>query len=121
MLVQICPFAAGQAKAFEPEKRVNPIYFHFPYQEVDDVKLQVPSGYKIETLPPAKSVKPGAGSYEISVSEQGQTVEVKRHLSVDAVLFPPQTYPALRHLFNTVKTNDDAQIVLQSGESAKNN
>ena len=121
MLIQLCPFAAAQAKAFEPEKRLNPIYFHFPYQEVDDVKLQVPSGYKIETLPPAKSVKPGAASYEISASEQGQTIEVKRRLSVDAVLFAPQTYPALRHFFNTVKTNDDAQIVLQSGESAKNN
>ena len=60
-------------------------------------------------------------SYEISASQQGSVVEVKRLLVLDGLAFPATSYPALRSFFNTVKTDDDAQIVLQNAESAKNN
>jgi hypothetical protein len=32
-----------------------------------------------------------------------------------------ESYPALRSFFTRVKTNDDAQIIFQSSESARNN
>jgi hypothetical protein len=46
---------------------------------------------------------------------------VKRHLIVNGIMFPVTVYPALRQFFNTVKTDDDAQVVFQNAESAKNN
>jgi hypothetical protein len=60
-------------------------------------------------------------SYEISAAQQGSVVEVKRVLVLDGLGFPVASYPALRNFFNAVKTNDDAQIVLQNAQSAKNN
>jgi hypothetical protein len=121
MLVTEAVFQASQAKAFEPEKRVNPIYFHYPYEEIDTVKLRAPAGYRIENVPAAVQVKPGPVAYEISAAQQDNLVEVKRHLLVSGIMFPVAVYPALRQFFNTVKTNDDAQIVFQNAESAKNN
>jgi hypothetical protein len=114
-------FQAVQAKAFEPEKRVNPIYFGYPYEEFDTVKLSAPSGYRIEDVPAAIQVKPGPVTYEISASKKDTSVEVKRHLIVNGIMFPVTVYPALRQFFNTVKTDDDAQVVFQNAESAKNN
>jgi hypothetical protein len=114
-------FQSAQAKAFEPEKRVNPIYFSYPYEEIDTVKLGAPSGYRIENVPAAVQVKPGPVVYEISASQRDNSVEVKRHLIVNGFMFPVAVYPALRHFFNTVKTDDDSQIVFQNAESAKNN
>jgi hypothetical protein len=121
MLVPASPFQARQTAAFHAEKRVYAVYFNCPYEEIDDVKLKVPAEYKIESVPPAKQAKPGVVSYEISAAQQGDVVEVKRSLVLDGMAFPVANYPALRNFFNTVKTDDDAQIVLQSTESAKNN
>jgi hypothetical protein len=121
MLITEEVFQAAQAKAFEPEKRVNPVYFGYPYEEIDTLKLSVPSGYRIENLPAAVQEKPGSVTYEISAAQQDNSVEVKRHLIVNGFMFPVTVYPALRQFFNTVKTNDEAQIVFQNAESAKNN
>jgi hypothetical protein len=121
MLVPASPFKVQQAAAFQPEKRLYPVYFNCPSEEIDDVKLHVPAEFKIESVPPAKQVKPGVVSYEISAAQQGSVVEVKRLLVLDGLVFPVSNYPTLRNFFNAVKTNDDAQIVLQNAESAKNN
>lgn len=122
MLVPAELFQASQAKAFQSQKRVNPIYFNHPFEETDDIKLSLPSGFKPDALPPAAAVKPGPTIFcEIAVESKGDQVEVKRHLVINAISFAATSYPAFRNFFNSVKTNDDAQIVLQNAQSAKIN
>ena len=124
MVVPASLFQAPQAAAFRPEKRLYPIYFNYPYEEIDDVKLHVPAEYKIESVPAAseaKQTEPGMLSYEISATQRGNTVEIKRAFILDGSVFPVTSYRALQNFFSTMKTDDDAQIVLQSAESAKNN
>jgi len=99
------------------EKPVS--YTHL--EEIDDVKLQSPAEYKIETVPPAHEVKKGPLSYEISAASQENSVEVKRHLVLGGMIYPVNSYPALRSFFNSVKSNDGVQIVFQNTQSAKNN
>jgi hypothetical protein len=59
-------------------------------------------------------------SYEISASQQGSEVEVKRHLVINGLMIPVEYYASLRSFFNTVKSSDEVPIVLQNAESAKN-
>ena len=121
MLVPATIFLASQNKAFQSAIRHNAVYFRFPNEEIDEVKFQGPTGYKIETVPAAKAIKPGVVvSYEISASQQGSEVEVKRHLVINGLMIPVEYYASLRSFFNTVKSNDEVQIVLQNAESAKN-
>jgi hypothetical protein len=121
ILIPATVFVASENKAFETAVRHNAVYFRYPNEEIDDVKFQAPPGYKIETVPALKEIKPGAVvSYEISGSQQGSEAEVKRRLVINGVVFPVQYYTALRSFFNTVKSNDEEQIVLQNAESAKN-
>jgi hypothetical protein len=114
-------FQMSQTADFATEKRINPVYFHFPYEETDDIKLHLPAGYKSESLPPDRKVNLGAVSYDISAVAQDGAVEVKRHLVVSGVLFSKVEYPTLRKFFGVVRTNDNAQMVLQNATSAKNN
>ncbi len=121
MLIPATLFLAPQTKAFQTAIRHNSVYFNYPNEEIDDLKFQAPAGYKIETLPATKAVKPGdAVSYEISMSQEGASAEVKRHLIINGLMFPPDSYTALRSFFNSVKSNDEVQIVFQNNESAKN-
>ncbi|HEY0704217.1 MAG TPA: DUF3857 domain-containing protein [Candidatus Acidoferrales bacterium] len=120
MLVPLTAFRALQPASFQPEKRLYSVHFNSPYEEIDTIKFTAPEGYKFEAVPAAKQVHPGVVSYDIAATQQGATVEVKRTLVLDGLMFPVKNYPALRNFFNQVKTNDDAQIVLQNAQSAKN-
>jgi len=120
MLVAVSAFQDTRASAFRSQERVNPIYFSYPSEETDDVKLQSPA-YKIETVPPAYKLGPGPISYEISTTSQGNSAEVKRHLVLDGMIYPVTSYPALRSFFSSVKSKDDAQVVFQHDQSTKNN
>jgi hypothetical protein len=121
ILVPATIFLAPQTKAFQSAIRHNAVYFRFPNEEIDEVKFQGPAGYKVEMLPAPKVLKPGpVVTYEISASQQGSEAEVKRHLVINGLMFPVEYYASLRSFFNTVKSNDEVQIVLQNADSAKN-
>jgi hypothetical protein len=121
ILMPATPFQSSESKAFTPEKRVNSIYFSYLYEALDDVKVRAPSGYKIESVPPARNMNPGRVSYSMLPTQEGNVVIVKRHLVVDGILFPVQAYPALRTLFGNVKSNDETQIVFQGSDAARAN
>jgi hypothetical protein len=120
MLVPLSAFRVRQTSTFQPEKRRYALHFAMPQQEIDTTKFSAPAGYKFEALPAAKQLRPGIMTYDIAATQQGSTVEVKRTLVLDGFMFPIKAYPALRNFFNQVKTNDDAQIVLQNSQTAKN-
>ena len=121
LLLPVEFFQATQAKAFQNEKRTNDIFFHYPYEEQDDVKLHVPAGYKIESSPSPQNVDLGAAKYQISSGAQGDALEIKRHLVVNIFMVPVMKFPALRSFFETVKKNDDAEVVLQNAVPSKSN
>jgi len=121
LLMPLEIFQEAQASAFLTATRVNPIYFHYPYQEIDDLKLHSPDGYKAEALPDAQKVNLGAVSYEISATQLADGVGVKRQLTLNGILFGKESYPALRAFFGMVKTKDNAQMVLDDVRTAKNN
>jgi hypothetical protein len=121
MLMPVEIFQPLQMGAFAAEKRVNVVYIPYPYEEIDDIKLRVPAGYKAESLPPERKVDLGAVKYDISAVAQDSGVEVKRHLVMNGVIFSKNDYPTLRRFFGTVRANDNAQMLLQNAQSAKSN
>ncbi|MGH9690095.1 MAG: DUF3857 domain-containing protein [Candidatus Acidiferrales bacterium] len=120
VLVPLEIFRDPQYRSFEPQKRVNNIYFRYPYEVIDDLKLRILPGYKVSSLPTIPKVDRGAVSYELSVAHQENIAEIKRHLVVNGTAFSKDLYPALRAFFSVVRTDDDAQMVLQGNDSAKN-
>ena len=121
LLMPVTIFESGETKAFQTARRVNIVYFHYPYQEIDDLKFEGPPGYKIETLPIEQKPVQSSLTYQMTATQDGNDVEVKRQLDVKAILIPVEAYPALRSFFTRVKNNDDAQIIFQSSKSASNN
>jgi hypothetical protein len=114
-------FGSTHAKGFASAKRVNMVYFHFPFEEIDDVKVRAPTGYKIETTPDTRQVGGGPVFYQISSSALANEVEVKRQLMVKGVSFRVESYSGLRTFFNATKSDDESQVVFQTSETAKNN
>ncbi len=122
ILLPFTPFIAPEPRSFQTATRVNDIYFHFPYQQRDDVSISLPPNYRIETLPQnLPNLASGAIQYTITPVKQASSLEVKRTFDVQGVMFPASAYSAIRQVFGLVKTGDDEQAVLQSAASAHQN
>jgi hypothetical protein len=121
MLVPTTIFVPSQTKTFESAVRHNAVYFHYPYKEVDTIKYAAPAAFKVETVPDKRGTNPASiVVYEMTATKDGSTAEVQRTLKVNALVVEAKYYTAMRSFFNTVKTNDASQIVLQTSETAKN-
>lgn len=121
-MLPFTPFIAPEPRSFQTATRVNDIYFHFPYQQRDDVSISLPPNYRIETLPQnLPNLASGAIQYTITPVKQASSLEVKRTFDVQGVMFPASAYSAIRQVFGLVKTGDDEQAVLQSAASAHQN
>jgi len=96
------------------------VYFQYPYQESDDLKIHVPASYKIASLPAHPKLDRGLVIYNLSASQDANTAEIKRDLVMNAMLLGKDAYPALRAFFFAVKSADDSQIVLQNAANAGN-
>jgi hypothetical protein len=121
LLVPASIFVPSQTQTFATAVRHNAIYFHFPYKEDDTLKYTAPATFKVETVPEKKATNPASiVAYEMSATHDGTSAEVKRTLKINALVIQSQYYAALRAFFNTVKSNDESQLVLQTSETAKN-
>ena len=120
MLMPLEVFQPSQMGDFAAEKRVNSVYFHYPYEEIDDINFHMPLGYKVQSLPAEGKVNAGPISYDISAVAQTDIVEVKRHLVIGSVLFTKDNYPILRQIFGIVRTDDNSRMVLQNAQPSGN-
>jgi transglutaminase-like putative cysteine protease len=100
---------------FKASKRENPVYFHYGYQEVDDLVLQVPQGYKVESVPVTRGMgKRAAYQYELSTEAQDGELRFKRNFVLESHFIPPAQYGEMRDFFDFVRNNDDEQAVLHA-------
>jgi hypothetical protein len=121
MLLPSSIFVPSQTKTFETAIRHNAVYFHFPYKEADTLKYTAPPSFKVDAVPDKKGTNPGSiVVYEMTATHDGASAQVQRTLKINALVVETKYYGALRSFFNTVKSNDQSQIVLQTSETAKN-
>jgi len=111
-------FTGSEKRIFEHANRVHPIYFEYPYEKSDDVTIELPAGWQVGSLPPAREQDKGLVAYTLKVENDKDALHLTRKLKVDVLLLEQQYYPALRIFFQSVRTGDEEQIVLQPGAAA---
>lgn len=121
MLVPLEVFQNSESTAFQSEKRVNEIDFSYPYETIDDIVFHAPPEFKPSAMPDPKKISPGPISYEISATALPDGFEVKRHLSISGIRYPKTSYTGLRNFFSLAKTDDNAQVMLESHQAVKSN
>ncbi len=122
ILSPVSVFRSPEAQAFEPAKRVNVIYFHYPYAEHDEITLHIPDGYSLETAPPAVKAPEAQAKiidYSLAATPQGSIVHIDRRLDVKNILFEAKYYGALRNIFSQVKSDDESQVVFTNAQAAQ--
>jgi len=118
-LLPVGLYEAGHPQLFETATRKQDVYFPYPYEELDDITIQLPPGWRAETLPAPQSVSPGGDlHYEITAKQENDSIHLHRHLVVGGILYSLNNYLAVRHFFSTAKSDDEQQVILQAAAAS---
>jgi hypothetical protein len=121
LLVPAGVFTAAEKHTFEHANRVNPIYIEYPHEKIDDIVIELPSGWTVSSLPAAQTQEAHVVAYSLAAENDHGTLHLKRKFTMDFLLLEPKYYPALRNFLQTVRTGDDQQIVLQPAATSAAN
>jgi hypothetical protein len=121
VVLPIGVFTGVEKHIFEHANRVYPIYFKYPYENDDDVSIELPAGWSVSSVPPPLAKDGHVVAYSISAENGKNTLHLSRKLTVDFLILDPKYYPALRNFFQMVRTGDEEQIVLQPGVASASN
>ncbi|HYC59552.1 MAG TPA: DUF3857 domain-containing protein [Thermoanaerobaculia bacterium] len=118
VVVPISVFTSKSKNPFAPATRTHPIYFVYANLEEDEVKLTVPEGMKVATLPAPETLDGGAITYRAETKRQEGAITFKRSTNVGVSLVDQKHYSALRNLFAAMTTADQQPLVLVPATSA---
>lgn len=99
----------------------TPVYFAFPFRKIDDVTIELPLDWKIDSLPKDQDQDAKAARYTLQFEQKNGTVHISRVLRCDLLMVTRENYPVLRNFYQAVKSGDELQIVLQPNASAARN
>ena len=114
-------FGASEKHIFEHTNRVHPLYFEYPRERVDDITIDLPLGWQVQTVPPPQKQDGHVVVYTLSVEKNGSSLHLTRKLTLDLLLLDSKYYLALRNFFQGVRSGDEEQIVLQPGAASASN
>ena len=114
-------FGADEKHMFEHSTRVYPIYFQYPFKKIDDLKVELPLGWQVGSVP--KPIDQDAKAAEFSLKVEGDkgALHIHRELRSDLTLVGVNLYPVLRGFYQTVQSEDNQQVVLQPGNASAGN
>jgi len=116
-MIPLSVFHANSKNPFAPTNRRAPVYFEYPSIEEDEVTLEVPEGYGVETMPTAAQIDAGAVVYNTRYEAAGSTVRFTRRLLVDSMFIPKEHYNSLRTVYSRITSADQEQVVLRKASA----
>jgi hypothetical protein len=120
-LLPVGIFSATEKHIFEHSNRVHPIYFRFPFEKMDDITIDLPASWQVQTLPKPQNQDSPVLAYTLQTENKVNSIHLSRRVLVDILLLDTKYYPAIRNFFQVVRTGDEEQIVLQPGAASASN
>ena len=91
-------------KTLSPQrgKRVNDIVSSGSTTTIDRIRIQLPEGYHLETLPDAINLDTEWGSYKASYTEDNGSVVVSQEFKLNSFHKPASEYPSFRSFMKAI-------------------
>lgn len=116
LFIQPALFQFGEAAFFTNAQRKFPIYFDYPYVETSHVEISLPSGFELDNAEaPASFNANDVVKYDVSLklATDAKVMLYDRTLKINGMVFPVETYPALKQVFDLMHKQDNHQVTLK--------
>jgi hypothetical protein len=120
MMLPAAIFAGGK-HVFEQQTRVHPIYLTFPYEDLDDITIDLPPGWQVSSVPPPQNLDGHVIVYTMKLEDGKGSLHMTRKFGADFLFLDQKYYPALRNFFQAVRTGDEEQVILQRNAATASN
>jgi acetoacetate decarboxylase len=116
-MIYISPFVkpAFSENPFKAETREIPIDMGYGIDKQYILKLTIPEGYIVETLPEISKIAlpNNGGFFTYACSQKGQEISIISKIKVKQVYFKPEEYPVFREFIDLIINKQGEQIVLK--------
>jgi hypothetical protein len=114
-------FEQGTGATFSSGSRTYDISFPFAWSEQDDVTIEFPSGFELETPEaPASLQAPNVASLAIKMATDGRVLRYERRFSFGgngALVFPAAQYVHLKKLFDEFDLRNASALTLRESSA----
>lgn len=107
------PFAYDRPALFSHTERRNAVYFEYPNAVMDDVKITLPDGIQVESLPANESAKLNYALYRANRKQENNVLSLNRDLAMGSFVMAASEYKSIKDFYDKVKEYDDQQILLK--------
>ena len=117
-------FEYGVKTLFSSANRVHGIYFSYPWSEQDLVEIELPKGFELDSADqPAQVSDPNKIGFLrvlMNYDKASSTLRYKRDFFFGeggGIMFPPDSYPGLKNMFDAFHKADSHIITLKQTEN----
>jgi hypothetical protein len=107
-------YLSTEESPFKSSKREFPIDFGYPWEDRYMVKIKLPEGYQVESLPENIyfSLPEKMGSFKFNISNSGNTIQVSSTISFTSSVIVPEHYGAVQEFYRQVIKKQTEKVVL---------
>ena len=107
-------FETNTKATFAHEKRELAIWFPYRYSTHDAIRINLPTGFQVESVPPDGDAKmPKMALYNLKATADATGVTIRRNLYLAEILFKTEEYPDLRKFYSEFEAKDQEPVVLK--------
>jgi uncharacterized protein DUF3857 len=106
-------FSGPEKHMYEHSTRVHPLYFHYMYEKADDVRIELPLGWQISSMPQPVNNDAKLIVYTMKAESTKGDLHLERRLKSSLTILDQKYYGTLRNFYQAVRSADEQQIVLQ--------
>ncbi|RYY53358.1 MAG: transglutaminase domain-containing protein, partial [Chitinophagaceae bacterium] len=98
------------------KQRQFPVRLGEAYTDTDTVTIELPDGYKIESMPPVTVIDNGICAYTTTTELKGNKLSYHRTLKYRGGNYPPEKFAEITGLFDKIYKADRSRIVFVKSE-----
>ena len=115
-------FQRGRGPTFPTSERSHPVYFRFPWAEEDEVAIDLPEGFSLESPDAPAPLSAGdLSEYGVRLSvARGRQLRYQRKFFFGGkgrIVFGTDVYPTLKSFFDAIHKSDDHALTLKQAGS----
>jgi hypothetical protein len=114
-------FVGSEKHLFEHSDRVLPVYLSYGFKKIDNINIQLPKGWSVEALPKPIHEDAKAVEFSLRMDDLAGNLNIRPEVRCDLMLVPRDKYGVLRSFYQTVRADDQEQIVVMPANAAASN
>jgi hypothetical protein len=107
-------FYTQEANPFKQENREYPVDYGFPFMDKYAINIQIPEGYKVETLPTSSviAMEDNLGNFKFMTSQNGNTIQLSAMVQMNSAIISSEYYPTLKEFYQKMIDKQNEKIIL---------